>query len=339
MIELMVALALSLMLLAIAFTLMDLLYNVGDIAVSGADVNQNLRGSVNVISRDLTNAGSEIPLGGIPLPGGGTGGSAATHIRIPGPGAARYFNDPNPNGGFMSVVTPGSGFGPSSGSGGTIIPTDVITIIGVNPVSQLDQYPLTAISNTTTTASITVDPRTNIGPGVSQVVPGQLIMLENASVCLLAVSTVNTATNVITFVKGDANDLLGLNQFPNPPNGPTSGTIAQLPPTVGSTTAYHLNMVTYYLDTSSPQRLMKQVAASPAQPVSVGINVLEFSYSLSPPGTPDPTRNVGAPNQIRKVNMWVIAKSDHPSRKSGRYYSNSIATSVVVQNLAYFNKY
>ena len=337
MIELMVAMVLSLMLLAVAFTLMDLLYNIGDIAVSGADVNQNLRGSVNVIARDLTNAGSEIPLGGIPLPGGGTGGTKATAVNMPGPGGRTF----NPGaGGFIPVVTPGSGFGPLSDSNRGTTPTDVITIIGVNPISQLDQYPLTAISNTTTSASITVDPRTNIGSGVSQVVKGQLIMLENASVCLLAVTAVNTVTNVITFTHGDlVNDPLGLNQFPNPPNGPNSGTIAQLPPTVGSTTAYHLNMTTYYLDTSSPQRLMKQVGAAGAQPVSVGIDVLQFAFSLSPPGVPDPTRIVGAPNQIRKVNMWLIAKGDHPSRKSGLYYSNSIATSVVVQNLAYYNKY
>jgi len=85
---------------------------------------------------------------------------------------------------------------------------------------------------------------------------------------------------------------------------------------------------------------MRQVGTSAAQPIATGINLLQFSYSLSPPATPfDPTNVVGNPNQIRKVNLWVNAQADHPSRRTRQYYSDSIKTSVVVQNLAFFNKY
>jgi len=70
---------------------------------------------------------------------------------------------------------------------------------------------------------------------------------------------------------------------------------------------------------------------------------LQFAYSLSPAAVPtDPTRTFVAPytpNTIRKVNLWLIAKADHPSRKTGLYYTNTAATSVVAQNLAYYNKY
>jgi hypothetical protein len=78
-----------------------------------------------------------------------------------------------------------------------------------------------------------------------------------------------------------------------------------------------------------------------AQPVALGINVLQVSYSFSPLATPlDPIRNPTTNlSQIRKVNVWVIAKADHPNRKSGLYYTNSIATSVAIQNLAFQNKY
>jgi prepilin-type N-terminal cleavage/methylation domain-containing protein len=341
-VELLVTMALSLILLGMAFSLFNQLNDTADVVRTMADVNSNLRVGVNLVARDLATAGAAIPLGGIPLPGGGSGATAVTPINMPGPGA-RTFNPGT--GGYMAIITPGSGFGPTTGTGVPAIPTDVITIITVNPISNLNQYPLTAITYTTTSTTITVDTRTNIASGVSQVVPGQLIMLENSSTCLLTVTAVNTTARTITFTDGDPADVLGLNQFPNPPNGPTTGTIAQLPPVAASTTAYHLNMITYYLDNSNPQKLMRLVGSGyagtgTAQPVALGINVLQFSYSLSPPATPtDPTRTVVAPNTIRKVNLWMIANADHRARISQKYYSNSIATSVTIQNLAYFNRY
>jgi prepilin-type N-terminal cleavage/methylation domain-containing protein len=362
-VELMVAMSLALLLLAIAFNLLDQLNNAADLAGTMAEVNQNLRAGANLVARDLTTAGGDIPLGGIPLPGGGTGSTAATAVKMPGPSTCvstgvspRYFNPGA--GGNLAVITPGPGCGPTAGSGtfgtGTASSvTDVITVITIDPVSTLNMFPLASMSYAAdgSSATITVNAGTNIASGVSQVVPGQLIMLENSSSCVLAVSTVNTTTNVITFNKGDAvNDPLGFNQFPMT-NGPTTGTIAQLPAVAANTKARHLKMITYYLDTSKPQRLMKLVGtgapllgtppttpSNPAQPVALGINVLQFSYDLSD-GVTINVRSVASPNLIRKVNLWMIATADHPSRKSRKYYSNTIATSLVVQNLAFFNKY
>jgi len=315
---------LSLIVLGLAFDVFNQLNDASDLAGCVADVNENLRASVNLITRDLSSAGAEIPLGGIPLPGG----NIATLINRPGPGASTF-----PNTGYMPVITPGTGLGPTLGG----YTTDEVTIISINPVSLLDQYPLTAISYDQTHATITVNNGTNLATGVSQVLPGQLIMLENSTTCILAVTAVDTTNNIITFTTGAAADVLGLNQFP--PNA-TTGTIAQLPPVAASTTAYHVNMISYYVNASNPPRLMRQVGTSAAQPIGVGINLLQFSYSLSPPATPtDPTNVVGNPNQIRKVNLWVNAQADHPSRRTRQYYSDSIKTSVVVQNLAFFNKY
>jgi prepilin-type N-terminal cleavage/methylation domain-containing protein len=342
-VELMVAMALSLILLGITFNLFNQLNAAADLAGTMADVNQNLRASVNLIARDLSTAGAEIPQGGIPLPGGGT----STLIKRPWPAATTF-----PATGYMAVITPGPGLGPSTGSGGTAIPTDAITLITVNPLSQLDQFPLWGIATTASPASVTItmNPGTDISTGPTQVVAGQLIMLKNNSACLLAATAFNYTNRTITFTQGDVvNDPLGLNQFGGTPQflagGPTTGTISQIGPggafpLATGTTAYHINMITYYLDTSNPQKLMRKVGTGPAQAVALGINVLQFAFSLSPPATPtDPTRTVAAPNTIRKVNLWVIAIADHMNRKSLKYYSNSIATSVTVQNLAYFNRY
>ena len=378
-VELMVAMGLSLLLLGIAFNLFDGLNNAADLAGAMADVNENLRAGTNMIARDLSTAGAEIPLGGFPLP---TGGTPCKAIKIPLPSWLPVRNFNPACSGNMNVITPGSGFGPTTGSGGTAIPTDSITLITVNPNSQLDQFQLSSISPVTTSGAyccfpvgttsvtITVNPGTNGGnltaAGAAQVLPGQLIMLSNMnSSVLLAVSAVTATT--ITFTTGDAtNDVLGLNQFPLTASSPTSGTIAKLQ-TKGTspaanfypaTYAYHITMTTYYLDNVSRAptwMLMKQVGtgapltgspavqSKPPQPVAMGINVLQFSYSLWPAAVPtDPTRAFASPytpDTIRKANLWLIAKADHPTRKSGLYFTNSIATSVVAQNLAYFKKY
>lgn len=357
-VELMVAMALSLLILGMAFTFFNDMYNTADLADNIADVNENLRAAVNVLSTDLMTSGTEIPYGGIPIPSGGT----ATAINRPGPPGSGTFPCPSPPC-ALPVISPGPGLGPKCCPAATgTIPTDLITLVSINQLSNLDQYPLTNITTSVTAATITVappvpGPGTNINPAgpptpnPSAVVPGQLIMLTNVKAsCLLTVTAVDYTTNVITFTHNDPNDTFGVNQF----SGPTSGTIAQLqitgPPPSPATTAYHVNMVTYYLDNSTkPYRLMKQylikTATNLPQPVALDINVLQFSYSLYPAcDTPsDPCRSITdplqGPNNIRKVNLWAVGQADHPNRKTGRYFSNSIATSVTVQNLAYYNKY
>lgn len=378
-VELMVGMALALIVLALAFNFLDQLYNTTDLVGAMGDVNENLRAAVNVISRDLSTCGWAIPSGGIPIPSGGT----ATSILMPGPPlnslspANTSANNFPANGGYMAVLTPGPGYGQQTcphallascptgtptftwsgletGGTPTPIPTDQITMISVNPlITPIAITGAPTISVTAATVTTATSP--------SQILPGQLIMLQNTNGACLLTATATTTTS-ITFTKGDAADVLGLNQF----NGPTSGTINQLEtpcsptpcpppsPTWPAISASAINMVTYYVDNSSPQRLMRLVGSGCTnppvatcssgggpQPVALGINVLQFSYSFSPLATPtDPIRGpFTSPNQIRKVNVWVIAQADHPNRKSGLYYTNSIATSVAIQNLAYSNQF
>jgi prepilin-type N-terminal cleavage/methylation domain-containing protein len=411
-IELLVAMTLSLLLLGIAFNIFDKLNNAADVVGTMADVNENLRAATNMIARDVSTAGAEIPLGGIPLP---AGGAACQPIQLPLPSStlnsvspavftlpAQYFNNagtpavpacPAAGSGInINVITPGSGYGPTSdnpavGATNSAIPTDSITLTTVNAASQLGQFQLSSIVPVTTagkaccfpagttSVTITVNPSTNggspiniAGPNWVQVVPGQLIMLTNTyGSILLAVSSVTATT--ITFTSGDTtNDPLPFNQFPLNANSPTSGTIGQLetlgtgtPPAANvypPTYAYQVTMTTYYLDnatrapywmlmkligTGAPMTGTPAVQSNPPTPVAMGINVLQFSFSLSPPAEPtDPTRTFVAPytpNTIRKVNLWMIAQADHKNRKTGTYFTNSVATSVTAQNLAYYNQY
>lgn len=410
-IELMLAMALTLILLGIAFTLFDKLNNAADLAGTMADVNENLRAGMNMVARDVSAAGADVPQQGIPLPSGGT---TCTPIQLPLPSTTlnsqktpvftlpvQYFNPSCV--GNLNVVTPGAGFGPTTGSGGTSIPTDSITLLQVNPNSQLGQFQLSSITPVTTankgccfptttpanSVTITVNAATNGGnpingpstanPSWVQVVPGQLIMLNNTyGSVLLAVSqvtcpspyTAGTSQCSIIFTSGDTtNDPLPFNQFPLTSSSPTAGTIGNLQTlqTSGNvypaTYAYQVTMTTYYLDNQTRPgywMLMKQLGTGapapvtgtvgiqqyPPQPVAMGINVLQFAFSCdvatncsSASPALDPTRTPTNPSHIRMVNLWLTAIASHPNRKTGTYFTNSIGTTVTDQNLAYYNQY
>jgi len=343
-----------------------------------------------MVSRDLSNAGENIPLNGIPLPYSSGNPSPTPNINLPNPAYpaaspwTTWATFPTPAANtalYWPVITAGNAQGPTQGSGANAINTDIVTILGVNQTSLFNP---TTVDTTTpnlptissTSATITVTPTT----AAASASPGQLIVPTNANgSCLLAVSSVNTTTGVITFNNGDTtNDLLGVNQFSilstgavayATTSGPTSGTISFLQSattTNGTTTytwpstmtAYPISMVTYYLDTSNPRRLMKLVTSPPAtlppqpQPVALGIYVMTLQYSLFPLATlngvtSDPTEDPwpttadpgNSPNDIRKVVVMMIAETDHQNHANGQWYSKEIRNAVTVQNLDYYNKY
>jgi hypothetical protein len=313
-----------------------------------SDVNENLRAAVNMVSRDLSQAGQNIPVGGIPIPSSG-----GTAINRPGPTGTPAFPTSTTN---ISAVTPGYQMGRTQGSGTYQYKTDIVTIIGVNQFSPFNQTAVNTTSPNQPTISSTSATITVSTTAAGNVSLGQLIMLTNInSSCLLAVSSVNTSTGVITFKNGDANDTLGVNQFPTLSAngtitaGPTSGTILQLETatTNGNTTtytwpaaltAYPISMTTYYLDNTNPGgRLMKQIIMGAPQPVALGINVMTIAYTCSS-GT-SPTRNPSSPNSIQKAAVTMIAETDHQNQINAQWYSKSITNAVAVQNLDFSNKY
>ncbi len=365
--ELVVAMALSLLLFGLFLTLVQQLRNTADLVGSMSDVNENLRAAVNMVSRDLSTAGENIPRGGIPLPYTPGTPSPTPSIKLPNPwypAGSQWttwttFPTPAANAALSwPVITAGNAQGPTQGSGANAITTDIVTIISVDQTSLFNQTAVTGSPTVSSTSATITVPATAAG----YVQAGQLIMLTNSNgSCLLAVSSVNTTTGVITFTHGDTtNDVLGVNQF----SGPTTGTITSQLETTGppaswpAITAYPISMVTYYLDTSTPRRLMKLITSPPAtlpptpQPVALGINVMTLQYSLYPFATlngktSDPTENpwpttadpTNLPKNIRKVVLTMIAETDHQNFANSQWYSKSITNAVTVQNLDYYNKY
>lgn len=325
--EILVAASLALLMLGLGMMLFSSLLNISDEATATAEMNQNLRAAANLISQDLMMAAAGIPIGGLPLPSGAN----AQPVNRPGP-CCNTFPAAL---GVIPAISPGYGLGPSQASAnvdtsylaGAITNSDEITILEVDPLSQINQYPLAAESPT----SITFNAGTNLGSGVSQLRTGDLLMLQNANGSALAMVT-NINGDVVSLNAGDP---LQINQ-PNAAAGNFAAILSGSPPT----TAYRLLMISYYLDFSNPNEpvLMRQQDDQAAMKVAANITGLQFTYDLSDGKTID-QRTVVQPNQIRKVNFVISARSTHRSLKTGHYYTNSIATAVMIRNLEYRNRY
>ena len=330
--ELLLAATLTVLILTVAFTLMDQLLNVAGEATQTAEMDQNLQAAANLIAQDLTMAGAGIPIGGIPLP---SKNGAPMPVTRPGI-AGILFPATNLQ---ISAITPGFGLGPpQSGAtvddaygSGALTDSDEITLLEVDNQSQISAYPLASI--TPSGSQITFNSNTNFGSGPEALAKGDLILLENTN---------GAALGMITNLNGDqaefaASDPLNLNQ----PSA-ASGNIASLASggSYPSTTAYRVEMITYYLDFSNPSlpRLMRQIDEHTAQPVATGITGLQFSYDLADGKTVD-DRNPANANQIRQVNIVISGRSAEPSLKTHQYFTNSIATAVAIRNLEFTNHY
>jgi hypothetical protein len=99
-------------------------------------------------------------------------------------------------------------------------------------------------------------------------------------------------------------------------------------------------MLTYYVDTTTePPRLMRQINYNAPRAVAVGIDNMQLSYDIAD-GINNPT-NVKAPanpNQIRKVNLYLSARSRTRAR-SGQFLRNSLATQIALRSLAFVDRY
>jgi hypothetical protein len=289
-----------------------------------AEVNDNLRAAVTMMTRDLLSAGSGMPTGGIAV----ASGSGAGTVKRPS------WNDQTfPfNNGVLSAITPGNQLGPVSDGRAT----DEVTILMVDPQSPV--YPLSGL--TPSGSQVTVDNSINLADPTLQINVGDLLMLSNANGNVLGMATnVIPNSNKVLFA---ASDPLNINQ----PSA-SHGNIASLqnagsnsyPPTV----MYRIRMITYSVDTDGTvPRLMRRINNQAPVDVADGIDVLQLTYDYDDPASGDlladqPT--VAAPNQIRQVHLLVEARSQRPLRQSRQYVRRTLATSVAIRNLAYKNRY
>jgi hypothetical protein len=203
---------------------------------------------------------------------------------------------------------------------------------------------------------------------------GDLIMLTKGSASAL-VQVSNVAGQDVFF---EAEDSLRLNQsaaadgtaFELRNTAPVDVLVA--PNQFVSTLATRVRMITYYLDvTTDPRRprLIRRMNNSTnpdkwnefdnaeGTVVAFDIEGLQITYDLS--GEDDPTKlrsnvrmddadldgsgacapNPCYPNQIRKINIMLSARSRLPRRGTNQFYRNRLVTQVSLRSLAFVDRY
>jgi hypothetical protein len=358
-VEFLVATAISIVLIATAVGAFSDALRSNELVTLTADLNDNLRASVDLISRDLVFAGSGVPPSGIGIPSG-----PGVVINRPNLTAAIF------PGTILPAVSLGTGLGPavpvydtpSTATPGT--PTDILTILYEdntwNAGESMDVAPINRAAIGATPAcngvisatgdSVSFDPAkgcNDLSKARVPIQPGDLILFTNPA-GTTAIQTVTTVNGqLLNFAKNNAIDKFGFNQ-----TGAPQGTILQLqspPGTWPPITATRIFMVTYYLDNITDPlrpRLMRQLNFNTAQPVGDVLEALTVRYNFVDGNTP-PTfyaKQSAVPpglseNNIRSVNIFLGARSNVPYSKASKYLRDNMMTQVSLRSLSYFNRY
>ena len=119
-------------------------------------------------------------------------------------------------------------------------------------------------------------------------------------------------------------------------------------PSFPPTTAYRVDVITYYIDVEDPDSplLMRQVNAHPPTPMAENIENLQITYDIFDLDASVATANLTGsemsftPNQIRKVNISLTATSPRETILGTRTVQRMpLTTSVGPRNLIYRDRY
>ena len=369
MIELMIAMAVTMVLLYAALrAFKDASQSSKQISLA-SDMTDNLRAGLNYIQQDLIQAGTGIPTTGIPIPntpnGGGTC-NAGVALNRPSLGGGTTFPQCNF---VVPSIEPGQALGPLITSPDAIAGnpanpasfTDEITLLYVDNSSGLEAKPVNqpalganpgcAGTITVNGQTVTFDPAcvnmAQITASGAQIQPGDLIMFSNNLGNALQVVT-SAAGNVLNFAPGDAFGLNGRND----PNG----TVLQLrnagcttpancwPPT----TVTRIWMISYYLDNVTDPahtRLIRRVNFNPGNPVGETLENMQFTYNFVD-GVNNPVNQASVPAanteaQIRSVNIYLGARSSNMVRQGNKiiFARDNLVTQISLRSMAYVNDY
>ena len=355
-IELMMATAVMVLVLAGALTAFTNAMHVNSLGQQISDSSHSLRSGANLLERDLMQAGRKIPTGGIPIPNG----TGATAINRPGPpGTAYTFNNTTQT--TLSAITTGWQLGPII----NLATTDMVTFLMIDPllgdtkvcdsttalpantaVLQNDGSSMTLTGTTSTTGFnwLTGDP-TN---GVAPVQTGDLIWFNTGATAIRSVTS--TDASKIYFA---ASDWFNFNQ-----SAAAQGTLFSLKsgspgPFPCGFAAARLLMYTYYIDATTvpgTPRLTRQMNHFPARALAGVLESLNLSYDLVD-GVNNPTLVTSLPytdtgsglvytaTQIRKVNLRLGVRSDTLSSQTRDYIRTQLATVISLRNLAFVDRY
>jgi hypothetical protein len=363
--EMLVAMALGLIVLGAAVQLYTQGVNATWSVSQRAEMQQDFRAAADMLTRDLSLAGSG--LGNsvqIALPAG-TGtlpvyGCSQTACYLNGTGAAYPTQGSQP---YLYGLMPGWKFGPILNSAAG--PTDTATVVYTDASFYLNCYSVKITSATTARFTVpTTLPANCVLPSnltapqavndpVVGFTPGDMVWFSltngagagaTSSPVIAEVTGVGSLSGTVpnqyynvAFAAGDA---LQMNQ-------PTaaSGALVNVSNWTGSAT--RILVITYYIDnTINPPRLMRQVSGHKPMPVAENVVFLQFSYDLYDSTTGSAVTNQAdggasqslTPNQITKINILHMAMSSTLKGVKG-YQGLDLQTSVSARDLTFQNNY
>lgn len=341
--ELLISMALGLLVLASVVQLFKAGMDSTRLVVARAETQQNMRAAIELMTKDISLAGSGLPPGGIQLPTGGV----ASLYGCDQTGVCHVPNNQYPNNNYMYGVIPGF----SSGvEGGAAIPSapaavnDSITVVYADYAFPLNEYDVKFPAGNLSGQTLNITPDAKFVPAPPLVTAagglqvGDLIWLSNTAGN--AVGELTGFTNgTLAFANGDP---LRMNQ-----SAAATNNIAALS-AGGTMTAYRLYAVTYYLtvpNNGQLPRLMRQVNGLTPVPVADNIINLQFAYDLYNSTTNTLDASQANPlgvagddlNLVQKINIAVLGQSLLNNGKNAQ--SMALVTSVSAQNMAYRNRY
>lgn len=355
--EVVVSVLVLMVLMAAGMRLFKGASDANQLGLARADVQQNARGAISIISRDLSQASIGIPQAGIALPSGlGSTGPARfgcdpTQCSITAPNN-QYVNN------FLPPVAPHQGIG----AGGT----DAITIAYLDNTWPVNNLQLTAVGTAGT--QITVNTGTFDSAGNPAAAPtgrayddpvfgtkvGDVLMLTNQWGVVLATVTGVGAGGTIQLASGDP---LNMNQ----PTAASASVTALKNPgtnTYPITSAARVNIVTYFIQNQAGPDgvigtgddvpvLVRQVSAHPAIPITEFTTNIQFAYDVYDPAAVAPalpyTANltgnaVANTSDIRKISVQLTLRSESRT-PDGRFQNVTMKTAVAPRDLSFSNRY
>ncbi|HEV7674784.1 MAG TPA: hypothetical protein VGQ12_09665 [Candidatus Angelobacter sp.] len=334
--EALVGMLVASVVLAAGATLVTKALQITDLVMVRSEMQQDGRAAINSLLKDLSLAGTGMPVGGVQLPTGT--GSTKSLLACAGgvcflknhlfPGNHMYPVLPDPNDGNVQQGTP-----------------DAVTTVYIDRTLNLG-----------TAANITPSGSQIDLPSVAGINIGDLIILSNVHGSAIGMVTgVLTASNSVLF---SSSDPLNINQ-----PGAANGNIAALQdPGPGNkyptTTAARILVITYYLQQSAGPdgtfgndddnwQLMRQVNGQQPVPVMDGVENLQVTYDVyddtaGNASTTLVTNNKTAnntPGLIRKVNVVMNVRSTRKTGPTKSLGHLTLAAAVSPRNLSFRDRY
>jgi prepilin-type N-terminal cleavage/methylation domain-containing protein len=345
--ELMIAMALGLIVIGSTVQLFQMGMKSTKLVSQRAEMQQDMRAAIELMTKDISQAGAGLPTGGIQLPNGN--GATPSRFACDQTGACHIPNVfTYPTGNYMYWVIPGYQNGIEANA---VIPSapgtrsSSISVVYADFNFPLNEYNVTfPVGSNGTSVNIAPNPAYNPAPplvtaaGGLQV--GDLIWLSNSAGN--AIGEVTGYTNgSIAFANADA---LNFNQDA----GGITHNIASIAG-VGSATANRIFVVSYYLNVPPAgqyPRLMRQVNG--LAPVAVADNIinLQFAYdsynttgnaNVLDPNQPNPLGVGDSINTLQKINISVMGQA--LSAAGDAQQNMALSTSVSARNMAFRNRY